>query len=62
MYIREKLNIYGRNKIKYTLLNKGVKENIVIEKINNINEEKEKKVAYKLAEKKYKNYDIKGKR
>ncbi|NFD31059.1 recombination regulator RecX [Clostridium botulinum] len=54
MYIREKLNIYGRNKIKYTLLNKGVKENIVIEKINNINEEKEKKVAYKLAEKKYK--------
>ncbi|HID0814471.1 TPA: recombination regulator RecX, partial [Clostridium botulinum] len=45
---------YGRNKIKYTLLNKGVKENIVIEKINNINEEKEKKVAYKLAEKKYK--------
>lgn len=51
MYIREKLNIYGRNKIKYTLLNKGVKENIVIEKINNINEEKEKKVAYKLAEK-----------
>ncbi len=43
MYIREKLNIYGRNKIKYTLLNKGVKENIVIEKINNINEEKEKK-------------------
>ncbi|NFJ84767.1 recombination regulator RecX [Clostridium botulinum] len=54
MYIREKLNIYGRNKIKYTLLNKGVKENKVIEKINNINEEKEKKVAYKLAEKKYK--------
>ncbi|NFL97969.1 recombination regulator RecX [Clostridium botulinum] len=54
MYIREKLNIYGRNKIKYTLLNKGVKENIVIEKINNINEEKEKKVAYELAEKKYK--------
>ncbi|NEZ93730.1 recombination regulator RecX [Clostridium botulinum] len=54
MYIREKLNIYGRNKIKYTLLNKGVNENIVIEKINNINEEKEKKVAYKLAEKKYK--------
>ncbi|NFN98697.1 recombination regulator RecX [Clostridium botulinum] len=54
MYIRENLNIYGRNKIKYTLLNKGVKENIVIEKINNINEEKEKKVAYELAEKKYK--------
>ncbi|WP_251860987.1 recombination regulator RecX [Clostridium sp. Marseille-Q2269] len=54
MYIREKLNIYGRNKIKYSLLNKGIKESIVIEKINAIDDEKEKKVAYKLSEKKYK--------
>ncbi|EJO5348722.1 recombination regulator RecX [Clostridium botulinum] len=54
MYIREKLNIYGKNKIKYALLNKGINESIVNEKISNINEEKERKVAYKLAEKKYK--------
>lgn len=54
MYIREKLNIYGRNKIKYSLLNKGIKESIVIEKINAIDDEKERKVAYKLSEKKYK--------
>ncbi len=61
MYIREKLNIYGRNKIKYALLNKRIKESIVIEKINNIDEEKEKKIAYKLAEEKIYNYDIKEK-
>ncbi|MCR1935318.1 recombination regulator RecX [Clostridium tepidum] len=54
MYIREKLNTCGRNKIKYALLNKGIKESLLIEKINNIDEEKEKKIAYKLAEKKYK--------
>ncbi|MDS1004623.1 recombination regulator RecX [Clostridium sporogenes] len=54
MYIREKLNIYGRNKIKYALLNKGIKEGLLIEKINNIDEEKEKKIAYKLVEKKFK--------
>lgn len=54
MYIREKLNNYGRNKIKYSLLNKGVKESIVNLKINSIEENKEKEISYRLAEKKYK--------
>lgn len=54
MFIREKINTYGRKKIKYLLLNKGIEEEIVKEKIYNIDCEKEKNAAYKLAEKKYK--------
>ncbi len=53
MYIKDKVNSQGRNKIKYTLINKGISEEIINEKLCYINKESEESSALKLAEKKY---------
>ena len=54
LFINEKISSYGRNKIKYLLSKKGISDDIIEYRINDIDEDFEKEVAYRLAEKKYK--------
>ncbi|QAA31941.1 recombination regulator RecX [Clostridium manihotivorum] len=53
MYLKEKINTQGKNKIYYNLLRKGVSEELLKDKINNINTEAENDGAYTLCKKKY---------
>lgn len=53
MYVKEKLNSQGRNKIKYSLLQKGLDESIIKEKLQNIDKEKEEDSLEKLGISKY---------
>ena len=53
MYIKDRLRSQGRNKIKYALIRKGVSEDILLDKLSNIDTEDENDTAFKLAEKKY---------
>ncbi|EGT3615100.1 recombination regulator RecX [Clostridium perfringens] len=53
MYIKDRLRTQGRNKIKYALIRKGISEEIILDKLSNIDEEDENDTAFKLAEKKY---------
>lgn len=53
MYIKDKINTEGRNKIKYTLINRGIREDVLNQKLSNIEDDLEEKLALKLAEKKY---------
>lgn len=41
MYVKEKLVSQGRNKIKYSLMQKGLDESLIKEKLQNIDKEKE---------------------
>jgi len=52
-YISQKLKSEGSNKIKTYLYKKGIPEDIIKEKIFNINEEMEEETAFNLAVKKY---------
>ncbi|WP_243108645.1 recombination regulator RecX [Clostridium rectalis] len=53
MYIKEKIRNTGKNKIKFLLLQKGIAEDIVKEKIYNIDTNIENQVLLKLAQSKY---------
>lgn len=53
MYLKDKIKVQGINKIKYTLLRKGVCEEVIKDKITSISRDDEKEVALKLAQKKY---------
>lgn len=53
MYIKDRLRTQGRNKIKYALIRKGISEEVLSDKLSNIDEEDENDTAFKLAEKKY---------
>ncbi|KEI07408.1 recombination regulator RecX [Clostridium botulinum] len=53
LFVNERLYSYGRNKIKYLLMKKGINNEIIEYTINNIDENIEKEGAVKLAEKKY---------
>ncbi|MFD3156081.1 recombination regulator RecX [Haloimpatiens sp. FM7330] len=53
IYIKEKIRKYGKNKIKYKLLKKGVSEEVIITRLDNISKEVEYENALKLAEKKF---------
>lgn len=53
MYIKDRIKNQGRNKIKYSLIKKGISENLIEEKLENLNCEDEKNTAYILGEKKY---------
>lgn len=53
MYIKEKINNQGRYKIKYSLINKGISQELIDEKLEYIDNEVEFNVALKLAEKRY---------
>ena len=55
LYIKEKIKSYGSQKIKYSLINKGISKEVIEEELNNIESEEMKQTALCLAEKKYKN-------
>lgn len=54
MYIKEKSNSCGRNKIKFALVAKGIEQKLICEMIKEINPEDELSSAKALAEKKIK--------
>jgi len=68
-YIKDKLNSVGSQKIKYTLLQKGIAKEIIEEELADLNKENEKNTAFNLAKKKLDiirkkendNYKISGK-
>jgi len=51
-FIKDKLNSIGSQKIKYTLLQKGISKELIEEHLSNSNKENEKDVAFNLAKKK----------
>lgn len=53
MYIKDKIKVQGKSKIKSELLHKGVDKELVEEKIMEIDTTCEYNAAYRLAEKKY---------
>ena len=53
MYVKDRIRNQGKNKIKYNLLRKGVSEEVIQDKINNIDSSLEKETAYNLCLKKY---------
>lgn len=53
-YIKDKLKSQGKNRIKYALLNKGISDELIKEKLSYLDKEVEENTAVKLAEKKYK--------
>ena len=53
MYVKDKIKNQGRNKIKYSLIRKGVSEELIEEKISSIDVEDEKEIAFVMAKKKY---------
>lgn len=53
LYIKEKICSQGKNKIRYSLIKKGIDENIIDKKLYLINEEQEEKIAFDKAQKKY---------
>lgn len=69
LYIKDKLNSIGSQKIKYTLLQKGIAKQIIEEELADSNKENEKNTAFNLAKKKLEvlrkkendNYKISGK-
>lgn len=53
MFIREKISSNGKNKIKYLLLKKGISEDVIQDKLNDVKKEDEEAHALMIAEKKY---------
>ncbi|MGG7144597.1 recombination regulator RecX [Clostridium nigeriense] len=53
MYVKDKSRIQGKKKIKFDLIKKGIKDNIIEEEISSIEKEDEREGAYNLAIKKY---------
>ncbi|GAB6170434.1 hypothetical protein JCM1393_28940 [Clostridium carnis] len=53
MYIKDKMKSQGQNKIKYTLIKKGINEELIKDEIANINSDTQREVAYSLGKKKY---------
>lgn len=54
LYIKEKIKSQGKNKIKYSLLRKGISEPLIEDKLKEISNSVQFDTALKLAEKKYK--------
>ncbi|SHF08286.1 recombination regulator RecX [Clostridium fallax] len=55
IFVKDKIKNQGRKKIKYSLLKKGVSEDLIEDKINNIDSNVEETSAYSLCLKKYNN-------
>ncbi|OAA92646.1 recombination regulator RecX [Clostridium coskatii] len=53
LYIKEKIYSQGKNKIRYSLIKKGISEDIISKKLDLIDEEQEEKAAFNIAQKKY---------
>lgn len=54
MYINDKLSSQGKQKIRYSLIRKGISSQLIDEFLDNVKDEEEKKIAIDLALKKYK--------
>ncbi|SHH24778.1 recombination regulator RecX [Clostridium grantii] len=54
MFVEDKIKKYGKNKIKFDLIKKGINEKFIEENLNNMNDDNEKDTAKKIAEKKLK--------
>lgn len=52
-YINDKLRSQGKNRIVYGLRQKGIKDDIIYDKIESIDSEAQEDTAFRLAEKKY---------
>ncbi|MBW6410063.1 recombination regulator RecX [Clostridium weizhouense] len=52
LFVKEKLKSQGSNKIKYSLIQKGISKEIIEEELNNVNIENEKSIAINLAQRK----------
>lgn len=53
MFIKQNITRFGKKKIKYKLLRKGINEETIDEKLNNISEDYEMESAFRIAEKKF---------
>ncbi|NMM63190.1 recombination regulator RecX [Clostridium sp. P21] len=53
MYIKDKIKVSGRKKIRYDLIKKGISEQKIDEKLACVDKDIEKESAFRLAEKKY---------
>lgn len=53
MYIKDKIKLSGKNKIKYSLIRKGVDEEFIKSNLDMVDEDSQLEVAEKLAYKKY---------
>ncbi|SHI32715.1 regulatory protein [Clostridium cavendishii DSM 21758] len=53
MFVKDKIKAQGRNKIKFSLMRKGVCEEVIKARIDNIDVDDELEVATNLAQKKY---------
>lgn len=53
MFIKDKIKTQGTNKIKYSLKQKGINQDLIAEELSTIDKEDEDQVAYDLAVKKY---------
>ena len=53
MYVKDKIKTQGKNKIKYSLLRKGIEEEIINKFLMKVEGEEEKERAYEIALKKY---------
>ena len=54
MYVKDKSRNIGKKKIKYTLLQKGIDEEIIESELEKINNDEVKAIVYEMALKKYK--------
>lgn len=54
MYVKDKITSQGKQKIKYSLIRKGISSDIIDNVIEEIRVDDEKEVAFELAKKKYK--------
>jgi len=54
MYIKDRISTQGKQKIKYSLIRKGISVEIIDEFINKIESDDEKVVAIEMTKKKYK--------
>lgn len=52
LFIKEKIRSSGKNKIKFSLLKKGLPEELIKDELNKITNEQQLEIAMKLAEKK----------
>ena len=53
MYVKDKIKLQGKKKIKYDLARKGINDKIIEEEIYNVDNDEERNTAYNLALKKY---------
>ena len=53
MYVKDRLRNQGEKKIKYSLMQKGINEELIYRELNKINNDDLEDIAYNLALKKY---------